>query len=291
MARKIFFVSILSIVSLISIVFYQWQKFYDGRLHVVFCNVGQGDGIFIRTPKGLDIIVDGGPDDLILACLSNHMPFWDRDIELMLLTHPHADHMNGLLPVLKRYTVLSFATEKLENKTLGFQALIDSIKAKHLTIQYAFAGKKIKTPDSVVLSIVGPTQEFLTKTSPGGTIGESSEFGSLETLVSYGIFKILLTGDSQAEELQEAIDAGYLGGVDVLQVPHHGSKTGLTDEIFEAIRPGLAVISVGKNKYGHPTPQTLELLKSNGVKVLRTDQHGDIEIVSDEKKWFVKGRE
>ena len=281
MARKIIFITVITLVSLVGITLWHWHDYYDGKLHVVFCNVGQGDGIFIRTPKGLDIIIDGGPDDSILSCLSNHMPFWDRDIELMILTHPHADHLNGLLSVVKRYTLLSFATEKLENKTLGFQKLIDLVKERNLKIQYVVAGKKIKTADGVAFSIVGPTQEFLEKTSPGGVIGESSEFGSVETLVSFGSLNVLLTGDSQASELKEALVNGYVSSVSVLQVPHHGSKTGLDEEVLNALAPKLAVISVGKNKYGHPTPQTLALLKNNGITVLRTDQHGDVEIISD----------
>lgn len=282
---KGFVLGIIAILFLGGIFVYQQILFNDGKLHVVFCNVGQGDGIFIRTPEGMDIIVDGGPDDSILSCLSNHMPFWDRDIELMLLTHPHADHLNGLLDILPKYKVTSFVTEKLENDTAAFRALHSLMEEEKIHQQYLFAGNKLQTSDGILIRIVGPTQSFLAKTSPNGKIGESREFASLETLISFGSFSVLLTGDSQAVELKEAIPS--LDSIDVLQVPHHGSKTGLDQEILDTINPKLAVISVGKNRYGHPSKEAIKILRDNDIKILRTDQSGEVEIVSDGKKWWV----
>lgn len=294
MKIKIVFIGLYALFSLAAVFVYQQAKFFDGKLHIIFCDVGQGDGIFIRTPKGTDILIDGGPNEAILSCLSSYMPFWDREIELVMLTHPHADHLGGLISVFKRYKVASFVTEKLENDTASFRDLRAKVDQQKLSPRYLLAGSKVKVGDGVVLSIVGPTASFLQKSSPGGTIGERSEFASIETLVSYGAFSTLLTGDSQAEELQEAIDIGYLNDIDVLQVPHHGSKTGLTDKIIQTLYPKLAVISVGKNKYGHPAPKTLEILRDKNIRILRTDlpagrqgERGDIEIVSDGKKFLL----
>ena len=87
------------------ILVYQNITYNDKKLHVVICDVGQGDAIFIRTPSGSDILIDGGPDDSVLACLGKHMPFWDRTLEIMILTHPHADHLTGLIDVSKSYSV------------------------------------------------------------------------------------------------------------------------------------------------------------------------------------------
>lgn len=286
MRKKAVLISTFIFFSLAFLGFYQWWHFFDGKLHITFCDAGQGDAIYIRTPKSFDILVDGGPDDKVLSCLGKHMPFWDRTIDIVILTHPHADHLIGLISVLQRYQVMSFATEKLENDTLVFKELNKLLQDKHISTRYFLAGQRVRLPDKVFLTIVGPTRSFLQKTSPGGKIGESKEFGSLETLVSYETFQLLLTGDSQAEELQEAIDTGYLTGVNVLQVPHHGSKTGLTDNIIKTLYPKLAIISVGKNKYGHPTREIIGKLGSMGVKILRTDTHGDIEIVSDGKSYL-----
>lgn len=288
MLKKIIWFGIFILVFLTGLLFYQRIKFYDGKLHVVFCDVGQGDTIFIRTPNNLDILVDGGPNDSVLSCLSNHMPVWDRTIELVILTHPHTDHFFGLHEVLKRYNVLSFDSEKLENKALGFTELMNEVKQKKIPMRYLFSGDAFKTKEGIKINILAPTKEFLEETSPNGMIGENNEFASLVSLISYESFKLLLTGDTQADELSKAIKQYSLLDISLLQVPHHGSKTGLSLEILNLLKPRVAVISVGKNnRYGHPTPFVLDLLEKAKVKILRTDQNGEIEVISDGKTWQV----
>lgn len=291
--RKYFLVGVTLFILLGCILIYQSITYNDKKLHVVFCDVGQGDAIFIRTPQGSDILIDGGPDDSVLACLGKHMPFWDRMIEIMVLTHPHADHFTGLFSVLKNYTVRVLATGDLINKTVGFSSLMDEIKAQKIPMKFVFAGDRFVLRDGVVMKIVGPTRDFLEQTSPNGLIGENGEQASLESLLTYGKFSALLTGDSQVFELKEMLQsfdfAQDFSTVSVLQIPHHGSKTGLSQDILERLSPQLAVISVGKNnKFGHPTPFILDLLKSENIKTLRTDQIGDIEIISDGNSFLVK---
>lgn len=288
--KKILILSLSSFLFLLGFFVYDLLRFSDSKLHVVFCNVGQGDGIFVRTPRGNDIVLDGGPNDSILSCISSHVPFWDRRIELMFLSHPHLDHFLGLISVIQRYTVLAFVSEALANKTASFQELMSEIHKKQIPERLVLASDRFKTADNVIFRIVGPSKEFLHKTSPEGIIGENKEFASLETLIKYGNFSVLLTGDSQAAELQEAVDNGLIpkDGVKILQVPHHGSKTGLNPAVIEALNPKIAVISVGKNKYGHPSQEVLKLLNDHKVKILRTDQKGDIEIISDGKEIEIK---
>src|SRR4030065_2811157 len=115
--KKIIFFSFFVIFILSGLFGYDQAKYNDNKLHVVFCNVGQGDAIFIRTPKGSDILVDGGPNDSVLSCLSNHMHIWDRDLEAVFLTHPHKDHLNGLIYVLKRYQVKHYFTQNVDTET------------------------------------------------------------------------------------------------------------------------------------------------------------------------------
>ncbi len=281
----------LALIFLGGIFFREQARFNDGKLHVVFCDVGQGDAIFIRTPKGADLLIDAGPNQRTLECLNRHMPFWDRTIEFTILSHPHADHFDGFLSILPRYAVLSFATENLSNKSQGFSQLRKEIDSKKIASRFIYQGDVVKTKDGVELRILAPSQSFIQRTSPGGEIGESGEFASLITLLRFGNFTLLLTGDSQAPELAEAV--GEIGpstslGVDVLQVPHHGSKTGLTGDILDLLLPKLAVISVGKNnRYGHPRQEILQILRDYDTKILRTDEVGEIEIVSDGKKWWV----
>lgn len=299
--RGLFVVS-LALIFLGAIFFSQQARFNDGKLHVVFCDVGQGDAIFIRTPKGADLLIDQGPNDSVLSCLSNHMPFWDRTIELAILTHPHADHFSGLFSILPRYNVLSFATENLSNKSEGFSRLRGEIDSRKIPLRYLYAGDSVKIGEGTRLEILAPSTDFLQRTSPGGEIGESGEFASLITLLRFGETSFLLTGDSQAAQLDEAIreasSAPNGAGVGVLQVPHHGSKTGLTADIVDRISPRLAVISVGKNnRYGHPSNEVIEILRKarylsagRQVKILRTDEIGEVEIISDGNKWQVRTR-
>jgi len=279
--------SVLALTLLGGIFLYQYTKFNDGKLHIVFCNVGQGDGIFIKTPDNKYILIDGGPDKKVLSCLSSHMPFWERTIDLVLLTHPHADHFLGLYYVIDRYNALSFGTEDLSNKTGSFQELIRSIAEKKIQKRLVSKGAKWTIGKKLVLSIESPTTEFLRSTSPNGLIGESREFASLITHLSYGSFDLLLTGDSQAGELGRVGDR-LQGRIDVLQIPHHGSGTGLTQQVLEKINPRLGIISVGsRNRYGHPNKQILSLLGDKNIPIQRTDKAGDIEIVTDGEKWRV----
>lgn len=282
--KKFFLTATFLFLLLVATFAYQYFKFNDNKLHLVFCNVGQGDGIFIRTPKGSDIVLDGGPDDSILSCLSRRMPFWDRTIELAFLTHPHEDHMRGFDYISRRYKVLSFNTEELSNRTATYQTILKDIQDLKIKTRNVFQGDTFKLSDGLQIKVVGPSKEFIEKTSPNGEIGESREFGSLELLFSFGSFSALTTGDSQIEELNEAQQ--FLPKVNVFQIPHHGSKYGADLPFLSSISPKLAIISVGKNKYGHPSPEILKILNDLGIKTLRTDKNGDIEIVADKTGQF-----
>lgn len=269
-----------------AIFFYQNAKLNDGKLHIIVCDVGQGDGILIRTPDGSDILVDGGPDNSILNCLSSHMPFWDRTIELMVLTHPHTDHAAGLVDVLKRYTVLHFVTEKVLGQTATYKRLEDELAAQKLTAKYVFSGDRIDLADKTQLLTLWPSHEWLNSSGLQAGNGTSDSVNldlngfCLIQLLTYGNFKVLLTGD--AGFITEDKIAAEVGKVDVLKVPHHGSKTGMSDYFLTQINPSLAIISVGaNNRYGHPAQTALDLLKSHNIKTLRTDKNGTVEVISD----------
>lgn len=276
------------VISLIGLVLWQYVQFNDGKLHIIFCDVGQGDAIVIRTPSGKMVVVDGGSNDAVVSCLQSHMPFWEKDIALLTLTHPHLDHMVGFLPLLDTYRVQRFMTEKLANTTDMYAELERKISFKKIPKTIVRAGDTISFADGVTIKIIGPLQTFLDATSPGGTIGENKEFASLIQRLTYKKFSILLTGDSQVGGVSDAIN-GTPASTQVLQVPHHGSKYGLDPAILDRIQPRLAIISVGKeNKFGHPTKEVLQLLAERRIQVLRTDQHGSIELISDGNTIWVK---
>ncbi len=256
----------------------------DNNLHVVVCNVGQGDAILVSLGTN-QMLIDGGPDNSVLGCLSRHMPFYDRQIEVMLMTHPQADHLTGLIDVSKRYSVLRFIRSDVTNLTLGFKDLLKAVD--HIPTHLATAGEEIKitTGKSIAnFKIVWPTAEFVTQNKD--QIQDMNDF-AISGDLNFGQFDMLLTADADSRIELAEMATRLLTEVDVLKVPHHGSKTGMLPEWLNMISPKLAVISVGKkNRYGHPHPDALDLLQSHQVKILRTDQGGDVEIVSDGKKWW-----
>jgi competence protein ComEC len=286
---KYLYLSLISLFLLGGFFFYQNAKFNDGKLHLVVCDVGQGDAIFIRTPNGSNILVDGGPDDSALNCLSNHMPFWDRTIELMVLTHPHTDHLTGLISVLSRYKVMHYVTENVKSEATSFKRLQAALAVQRLTAKYTTSGERIDFADKTHLLTVWPTNEWMETLKLQDSKNLGAEGSSLDVngfcliqLLSYGNFKALLTGD--AGSIVEDKIAAEVGKVDVLKVPHHGSKTGMSEYFLSEVQPSLAIISVGaNNKYGHPAKSALDLLSSHNIKYLRTDQNGEVEVVTDGK--------
>lgn len=291
MKKKIFATSAFILVGLVVMIIWQEVRFADGKVHIVFCDVGQGDAIFIRTPQRSDILIDGGPDRKVLDCLSSHMPFWDRTLEVAIVSHPHQDHFAGFIDIVRSYNIVLFATEKLRNDSTAFQTFVGELAQNHIDSRYLLSGSRLKIGDGVELTVLAPTKEFLKRTSPKGSIGENGEFASLVLLLSYGEFRVLFTGDAQAGQVREGVEGlGALeGGITVLQVPHHGSKTGLNRQLVEGLFPKLAVISVGKNnRYHHPHEETIKILSEKDIKILRTDMDGEIEIVTDGKTWAIR---
>lgn len=263
----------------------------DGKLHIVFCDVGQGDGAYIRFPDGRDMLVDAGPNNRIIACLSHHMPFWDRHINLVLATHPQKDHIGGLPEVLRRYQVDYLVRSDVGTDSEIYKEVLAGIKEKNVPQKFAASGEHISIgPTS--LSLLWPAQSQIAKGAGnvlGASIGDLNDY-SLVFWLRYGTFDAIFTGDADTRA-----EAGYRGtqlavdGIEVLKVPHHGSKTGMSDEYLDWLRPKLAVISVGKNNsYGHPAQEILTMLANKGVQVKRTDQEGDIEVVSDGNGWEIK---
>ena len=255
----------------------------DGKLRITFCDVGQGDSAYVHFPDGHDMLIDGGPDSRVLSCLGHMMPFWDRHIDLVLLTHAEKDHFEGLTEVVKRYQVGYLIRSDSQNVGPEYQWLVAAIFSRHVPVKTVFAGDQI-TVGGVVLSFLWPTRQYLAQ-SPSQE-GSQNEHG-LVVHLRYGVFDTLFSADADSQVEQQYIDAaGFPDAIEVLKVPHHGSATGMTQGFISWVHPKLAVISVGKNNpYHHPSPQALSLLKSIGSLIFRTDQQGEIQTVSDGKNW------
>ncbi len=239
-------------------------------------DIGQGDSIFIQTPSGYHILVDGGPSSKVLDQVNQDLSVGNRDIDLLIATHPDSDHLKGLIDVVRNFKVKTLLETTKGTNTVTYKLWNDTIATKDLTKTDVHAGDTITLTDGVTLNFVWPTLE-------GEKLEATNETGIVFKL-SYGSFDMLFTADT---DIQVQPYAGNIGDIEVLKVPHHGSRTGLTKSFLDTIKPDLSVISVGaKNSYGHPAVNTLEMLEQIGSKVLRTDQNGTVEIVSDGQKWY-----
>lgn len=284
MKKAILFFSTAS-VSLFFLIIFVFLSFNDGKLHLVVCDVGQGDAIFITTPSRAQILIDGGPDKKVLECLSKHMPFWDRSLNAVILTHPHADHITGLVDVIERYKVNAFYTEKVDADTQIYKLFMSKLAEKGLSAKDLQTSKNFSDKSGVRLITLWPSAETIEQTDQTNANLDLNGL-SVIGLITYGNFSALLTGDAGVRAEDQIAD--LTGDIDVLKVPHHGSKTGMSDYFLSLTRPELAVISVGKdNRYGHPAQTSLDLLKKHKIKVLRTDEEGEIDIISDGKSWSV----
>jgi competence protein ComEC len=284
---------------LISLVFLVWRQWPDGKLHLVFCNVGQGDAVLLsyRTSQ---ILIDGGQDNSVLSCLSRNTPFWDRKIELVVSTHPESDHFRGLIEVLKRYRVEKFAANPfgLEQRP-QFRQLINLLSEQKVYTFFPVQGDKIRL-GKLQFDILWPSllkhqelsrlEEISKKTTNGFLLVDEqllspNEF-SIILHLNFGRFDALLTGDAPSLVSQTLAWRGELPRVEVLKAPHHGSGLDNPNELYQATRPQLVVISVGKNSFGHPSRSLIDDLQRQGIKVKRTDKDGEVEVVSDGRSWW-----
>mgnify|MGYP001585620320 CR=1 FL=1 len=272
---------------LVLILFAVWVAVFslpDQNLHLVACDVGQGDAI-LATYGNIQILTDGGANNKVLDCLGRHMPFWDRTIELVILTHPDRDHFRGLIEVFRRYRIDNYLSNGLESGSREYQVLKNEVGGRGTKTIIAREGLSIRA-GKIRLDILNPTEEELKGLKTN--VSERNEYSVVNTL-SLGDFDALLTGDVEngaADNVAGKLALNAKREWEYIKIPHHGSKNGLTQKLLDAVRPKLAVISVGKNSYGHPHEETLKILRK--TKILRTDEMGDVEVVSDGKKFWVK---
>ena len=271
--RKIkYFVLIIFLGGTIWIWSVVFEQIPDNILEVTFFDVGQGDSIFIETPLNRQVLIDGGPDKTVLEKLGQVMPFYDRTIDLVILTHPDADHITGLIKVLEYYDVEYILTSGLEKDTAVYQEWRELIEQKNINIILAQTGQKIVLQDNIILEILWPDQNLINSYS-----NPSNNVSVVSRLV-YGDIEILLTGD--AENKVENILSKQNIQSDILKLGHHGSKTSTGLNFLKAVDPEVVVISVGENnRYKHPSQEVLDRIKD--LIVYRTDKNKDIKILTN----------
>ncbi len=269
--------------TLILLNIYAWNEVFnlvlgENVLKVHFLDVGQGDSAFIETPQHHQILIDGGPDSAVLSKLQDLMPAKDMSLDLVILTHPEKDHMAGLLDVLQRYKVDFILWTGVVRNTPEYEKwvqLLGEEQAGGAKIVIAKAGQKIIAGD-VTIDALYPLKNL---------DGQKMESTSNDSCIVFRLVlnnsSFLFTGDIDSRAETELVNQGSDLSSNVLKVAHHGSKYSTSELFLENVGPEIAVIEVGRNSYGHPTSEVLQRLDKFGIKVLRTDIDGDIEMVSD----------
>ena len=239
-------------------------------LEVSFFDVGQGDAALIETPNKNQILIDGGPDYSVLSQLSKELPFYDRSIDLIILSHPDSDHLFGFLEILNRYDVKNILWTGYKKNTPEFKEWEEKIKTEGANIVFAQAGQRIFIQDNPLI--------FIDILYASDLKSLNSNDSSIVCRLVFENRSFLFMGDATEKSEQNILG---LGKSDIIKIGHHGSKDSTSLKLLQAVSPKAAIISVGENNYGHPSGEVLEKLKNSDIDVLRTDKLGTIKFVSD----------
>lgn len=256
----------------------------SGLLEVTFLDVGQGDAILIESPTGRQVLIDGGKGNSVLGSLNRVMGFFDRDIDMVVATHPDADHIGGLVDVLKRYRIHTIVMTENESDSPLFSAFKKAIHDESAQIIFARTGEVFDlgsgASGSTTLTILFPDHD------PSEL---ESNVSSIVSRLTYGASEYLFTGDSP-QAIEEYLVGLFGTGLvsDVLKIGHHGSRTSSSEVFLMAVQPTYGIISAGRdNSYGHPHTEVTELLTAKGIIQKNTADEGSIRSLSDgQTVWF-----
>ncbi len=250
-------------------------------LTVTFLNVGQGDAILIETPEGIEVLVDGGPDGAVLRELGRERSFFDRSIDLVVATHPDADHIGGLIDVMKRYDVATILQTENKNDTPVAAAYTRAIDAEKAELVIADAGQEVRLGASTTLQIFSPV---------GDESKWESNTSSIVMRVVYGNTSFMLTGDAPSEIEDYLVDSyGAQLDSDVLKLGHHGSKTSTSQKFLDTVSPQYAVVTAAvDNRYGHPHQEVMQRVFGRKIQTFHTGTDGAVTFETDGKTVWKK---
>lgn len=248
----------------------------DGVPRIAVLDVGQGDAILVEGGRGARLLIDGGPDPgRLLVALDEHLPPWDRRIDVVVLSHPHEDHAAGLATLLDRYAVGQVFEPGMFGPGPGYAALNAELIRLGIQRGTLSTGSRLRI-DEFSFRVLWPDPGTVPERPSDGGTGINNV--SIVLLGEVNGHRVLLAGDIE-EQIDPRLLTRGLPTVDLLKVAHHGSRTSSTDAFLAAVRPSLAVISAGRgNPYGHPAPATVARLQTAGARVLRTDQNGTVTV-------------
>jgi len=256
----------------------------DGRLHVTFMNVGQGDAILVTLPDGRQMLIDGGPSATDLNWqLGREMPFWDRSLDVVVNTHPDTDHLGGLVSILQRYAVEQVIVSDMTGHSELCKEWEQQLDEANLDPIIGQSGMTLSLGQGITATIF----------SPGLHLAEADNLNNHSVVIrlQMGQISFLLPGDIETPIERNLVYADLPLMATVLKSPHHGSNTSSSEAFLDAVNPQIVIISVGEdNKFGHPSSAVLDRYAEHGIVVLRTDELGTIELITDgEKLWVDTG--
>ncbi|PIR92843.1 hypothetical protein COT99_03910 [Candidatus Falkowbacteria bacterium CG10_big_fil_rev_8_21_14_0_10_43_10] len=286
---------IILVIASLTLVVFLYAYCPPEQLKVNFLDVGQGDSILIKTPYGQNILIDGGDGKKILQELPKFMPFYDRTIDLMILTHPHDDHVGGLVKVLQRYKVKKILYTGVVHTSPMYLEWLAAVRRKNIPLVIIDRPQTIALGADLRLEILYPLESLLNKEV------ENLNNSSIVTKLIYKENKFLFMGDAEGEiendlapsPFQDPSTSASLqhlplvrGGLDlsadVLKAGHHGSDTSNSEKFLEAVKPKYAIIQVGAdNDFGHPSLRVLKRFERVGVEIFRNDLNGWVQVISD----------
>ncbi len=257
----------------------------DGHVRVTVLDVGQGDAILVEGENGGRLLVDGGPDpDRLIVALDGAVPPWDRRIDVLVLSHPHEDHVAGLPALLERYRVGRIVEPGMRGPGPGYRAWTDWLAAHRMHTERLATGDRLAL-DGIAFRVLWPDPGRVPLEPPD--TGRAINDVSIVLAGSVGTGRFLLMGDVE-DDVDPILVARGLPRTDVLKIAHHGSRTATTDAFLRAVRPAIAIASAGAgNPYGHPAPSTLRRVAALGARVLRTDEDGTVTATFDGRGWSV----
>ena len=270
--------SLIKIFSILLLVIYVNGCAREKLFSVHIIDVGQGDSIFIQTPKNKRILIDAGDEEAEHTVYSYLKRRGVKKIDVLIATHPDTDHIGSMDYIIDKFKISHFYMPDAKTDSEAFYNLLDSCKEKNLKIEYLTKGDRLKIDSSTTMEILSPS-----------TITDKNNLNSIVSLLNYKGYEFLFTGDAEKENESEILSSCNLPDIEFLKAGHHGSSSSSTDEFIEKLKPEAVAISCGyNNDYGHPHRSVLDTFRENGSVVYRTDKNGSLVFYCDKNGIFTK---